>query len=108
MSDEVITLGTVGAQKDKELYDATQVRKAGNADFAAAEAALVKSVDECSRAVQALQKGMALLQGGQRKEAKKQLKAVSMALTSIVSAIGIETESTRKLKSFLQQTNTEG
>merc|ERR1719272_2461940 len=107
MSDEVVTLGTVGASKEKELYDANQVRKGANADFAAAEAELVKSVDETGRAVQALEKGMALLQGGKRREAKKELKAVSMALTSIVSAISIETESTRKLKSFLQQTNTE-
>jgi len=107
MADEIVTLGTVQAGKNKELYDTTEVRKAANADFAAAEAALMKSVDECSRAVQALEKGMALLQGGKRREAKKELKAVSMALNSIVGAISIETESTRKLKSFLQQTNTE-
>merc|ERR1719236_311802 len=107
-SDEIATLGTEAAAKNKELYDATEVRKAKKADFEAAEAELVKSVDECSRAVVALEKGMALVQGGKRKEAKKELKAVSMALTSIVGAISIDTESTRKLKSFLQQTNTEG
>merc|ERR1719473_672080 len=107
MADEIATLGTEAAAKNKELYDATQVRKAQNADFQAAEAELVKSVDECSRAVQALEKGMALLQGGQRKEAKKQLKAVAAALTSIVSAVSIDTDSTRRLKSFLQQTNAE-
>merc|ERR1719456_1678875 len=107
MSDEIATLGSVIAAKNKELYEATEVRKAENADFAAAEKELVKSVDECSRAVTALEKGMALLQGGKRKEAKKELKAVKMALSSIVGAISIETESSRKLKSFLQQTNTE-
>merc|ERR1719473_829348 len=107
MADEIATLGTEAAAKNKELYDATEVRKGVKADFEAAEAELVKSVDECSRAVTALEKGMALLQGGKRKEAKKQLKAVTMALTSIVGAVSIETESTRKLKSFLQQTNTE-
>merc|ERR1719182_710026 len=96
-----------GGKRKEELYDATEVRKAKKADFEAAEAELVKSVDECSRAVVALEKGMALLQGGKRKEAKKEMKAVTMALTSIVGAISIETESTRKLKSFLQQTNTE-
>merc|ERR1719265_2895508 len=106
-SDEIATLGTEAAAKSKELYDATEVRKAKKADFEAAEAELVKSVDKCSRAVAALEKGFALLQGGKRKEAKKELKAVSMALTSIVGAISIDTESTRKLKSFLQQTNTE-
>merc|ERR1740138_2007318 len=107
MADEIATLGSLQAAKNKELYDATEVRKAKNADFVAAEAELVKSVDECSRAVQALQKGMALMQGGKRKEAKKELKAVTMALTSIVGAISIDTESSRKLKSFLQQTNAE-
>merc|ERR1719421_907512 len=104
-SDEIATLGTEAAAKSKELYDATEVRKAKKADFEAAEAELVKSVDECSRAVVALEKGMALVQGGKRKEAKKELKAVSMALTSIVGAISIDTESTRKLKSFLQQSS---
>jgi len=84
-------------------YRRAEVRKAENADFSAAEAELVKSVDECSRAVTALEKGMALLQGGQRKEAKKELKAVKLALTSILGAISIDTESTRKLKSFVQQ-----
>merc|ERR1719207_706 len=103
MADEVATLGTEAAAKNKELYDATEVKKAGTAEFEAAEAELVKSVDECSRAVTALEKGMALLQGGQRKEAKKELKAVKLALSSIVSAISIDTESTRRLKSFVQQ-----
>jgi len=103
MSDEISTLGSVAAAKNKELYDATEVRKGENADFTAAEAELVKSVDECSRAVTALEKGMALLQGGKRKEAKKELKAVKLALSSIVGAISIDTESTRKLKSFVQQ-----
>merc|ERR1719301_259312 len=48
---------------------------------------------------------MAFMQGGKKREAKTQMKAVTMALTSIVGAISIDTESTRKLKSFLQQTN---
>merc|ERR1719478_967292 len=43
------------------------------------------------------------MQGGKKREAKKELKAVQMALTSIVAAVSIDTESTRKLKSFLQQ-----
>merc|ERR1719321_1806555 len=51
----------------------------------------------------ALEKGMALLQGGRKREAKKELEGVKLALSSIVGAVGIDTESTRKLKSFLQQ-----
>merc|ERR1719172_490845 len=48
---------------------------------------------------------MAFMQGGKRRQAKKEVKAVQMALTSVVGAISIDTESTRKLKSFLQQTS---
>merc|ERR1719393_1195732 len=103
MADEIATLGTEAAAKSKELYDATAVRKAANGDFTAAEAELVKSVDECSRAVIALEKGMALLQGGRRKEAKKELDGVKLALSGIIGAVNIDLESSRKLKSFLQQ-----
>jgi len=102
-TDEISELGNIGAAKEAELADAQKVRAAKNAEFVAAEKELVKSVDECSRAVTALEKGMAFMQGGKKKEAKKELKAVSMALNAIVGAISIDTESTRKLKSFLQQ-----
>jgi len=104
-TDEISELGSTGAAKDKELADAQGVRSAKNAEFVAAEKELVKSVDECSRAVTALEKGMAFMQGGKKREAKKQLKAVQMAITSVVNAISIDTESTRKLKSFLQQSS---
>jgi hypothetical protein len=102
-ADEIGELGSLLGAKDKELADATGVRSAKNAEFVAAEKELVKSVDECSRAVTALEKGMAFLQGGKKREAKRQLKAVQMALGSVISAVSIDTESTRKLKSFLQQ-----
>merc|ERR1719428_1904853 len=99
------TLGSVLGAKDKELADAQGVRSAKNAEFVTAEKELVKSVDECSRAVVALEKGMALLQGGRKSEAKKELKAVQMALTSVLAAFAIDTDSSRKLKSFLQQSS---
>jgi chromosome segregation ATPase len=104
-ADEIGELGSLLGAKDKELADATGVRSAKNAEFVAAEKELVKSVDECSRAVTALEKGMAFLQGGKKREAKRQLKAVQMALGSVISAVSIDTESTRKLKSFLQQSS---
>merc|ERR1719460_3072260 len=46
---------------------------------------------------------MALLQGGRKREAKQQLKAVKSAMSTVLAAIAIDTDSTRKLKSFLQQ-----
>merc|ERR1719428_2057162 len=99
------TLGSTIAAKEAELADAQKVRSAKNAEFVTAEKELVKSVDECSRAVVALEKGMALLQGGRKSEAKKELKAVQMALTSVLAAFAIDTDSSRKLKSFIQQSN---
>merc|ERR1719160_1415848 len=83
-SDEISTLGTVIAAKEKELADAQGVREGQNAEFMAAEKELVKSVDECSRAVTALEKGMALLQGGRKREAKRELKAVKSAMITVL------------------------
>jgi len=103
-SDEIATLGSTIAGKERELASATESRASQAAVFAAAEKELVKSVDECSRAVVALSKGMALMQTGKKQEAKKELEAVRSALSSVIGGVSIETESTHKLKSFLQQT----
>jgi len=47
------------------------------------------------------------MQGGRKREAKKELKAVKMAMTSVLAAIAIDTDSTRKLKSFIQQSSSD-
>merc|ERR1719313_240425 len=101
-TDEIAELGTLIAAKEKELADASAVRKGKNEEFVAAEKELVKSIDESSRAVVALEKGMAFLQGGRKREAKEQLKAVKMAMKNVLAAVAIDTDSTRKLKSFIQ------
>merc|ERR1719281_298658 len=49
-TDEIGELGNLAAAKEKELADASAVRKGQNEEFVAAEKELVKSVDECSRA----------------------------------------------------------
>merc|ERR1719160_1513375 len=67
-TDEMAELGTLIAAKQKEHSEASAVRAGKNEEFMAAEKELVKSVDECSRAVIALEKGMALMQGGKRRE----------------------------------------
>lgn len=106
-ADEIATLGSTIAAKEGELATATKARASEADVFTAAEKELVKSVDEASRAYTALSKGMALLQGGRKAEAKKQMEAVKSALNTILSAISIKTESKRKLKAFLQQSSTE-
>merc|ERR1719399_2094386 len=51
---------------------------------------------------------MALAQSNSRGAIKHQLDAVRSAITSVIGAISIDTESSRKLKSFLQQTSQSG
>jgi DNA repair exonuclease SbcCD ATPase subunit len=106
--DEIATLGTHISEKEKELDEATAVRKAANDDFVAAEKELVKSVGECERAAEALAKGLSLMQvrGKLRvpKKIKREIAALKLTVSALIGAAGIDAESTRKLKSFIQQT----
>jgi chromosome segregation ATPase len=104
-TDEIATLGTSIAGKERELAAATASRASQTEVFVAAEKELVKSVDECSRAVAALSKGMAFMQTGKKQEAQKELQAVRSALAAMIEGVSIETQSKRKLKSFLQSTS---
>merc|ERR1719161_677851 len=99
LSDEIATLGTTNAAKSKELADATKVRAAGNADFAAAEKELVKSIDELSRAATVLKRGMSFAQTA---KGHKKIAAVVDALKNIIEAEWVDVQHKRKLKSFLQ------
>jgi chromosome segregation ATPase len=81
LKDEIATLGTVVAGKESELAEATSVRKAEKADFQAAEAELVTSVDQLERAIVMIKRGTgqmaSFLQGakGAKKGAKDTKKA---------------------------------
>jgi hypothetical protein len=99
LADEIATLGTTNAAKSKELMDATAVRKAGNADFQAAEKELVKSIDELSRAATVLKRGMSF---AQTSNGVKQISAVVNGLKFIIDSQWVDVSSKRKLKSFLQ------
>merc|ERR1719161_2630152 len=101
LSDEIATLGTTIAAKSKELASATGMRKEQNSDFKAAEAELLKSIDELGRAATVLKRGMSFVQtvNGQKK-----IRDVVSALKTIVDAEWLDVSSNRKLKSFLQAT----
>merc|ERR1719161_1228371 len=101
LTDEIATLGTTIAAKSKELASATGMRKEQNSDFKAAEAELLKSIDELGRAATVLKRGMSFVQtvNGQKK-----IKDVVSALKTIVDAEWLDVSSKRKLKSFLQAT----
>lgn len=49
--DEVATQGSIVADKNKQLYEATEVRKTEKEDFDAAEKELMTSIDQLARAV---------------------------------------------------------
>jgi len=103
LEDEVATLGTTIAGKDKELYDAGVERKESKADFEAAEKELVTSVDMLGRAASVLKRGMSFAQGSRGANNKGMKQAVD-ALKTIVEAAWLEEGSKRRLKSFLQST----
>merc|ERR1719473_1403938 len=63
LSDEISTLGTMLAGKEKELYESTKVRKAEHEAFVASEKELLTSIDQLSRAVTVLKRGMSFAQG---------------------------------------------
>merc|ERR1719389_960273 len=102
-SDEITTLGTLIAGKNKELYDAGVVRKDGNADFVAAEKELVTTVDQLSRAGALIKKEMSFAQGKMNIERiAKKLKPMTSALNQIVEAAWVTAGSRKTMKSFLQ------
>jgi chromosome segregation ATPase len=102
-ADEITTLGTVIAGKNKELYDAGVVRKDANADFVAAEKELLTTVDQLSRAGALIKKEMSFAQGKFRvQKIAKQLKPMTAALSQIVEAARISAGSRKTMKSFLQ------
>merc|ERR1719463_469580 len=104
-ADEIATLGTVLAGKNKELYEAGVVRKEGNADFVAAEKELVTTVDQLSRAAALIKKEMSFAQvrgGASVEKIAKKLKPMTDALNQIVEAAWVSAGSRKTMKSFLQ------
>lgn len=104
-SDEITTLGSVMAGKNKELYEAGKVRKEGSADFVAAEKELVTTVDQLSRAGALIKKEMSFAQvrgGASVQKLAKKLKPMTNALSQIVEAAWVSSGSKKTMKSFLQ------
>lgn len=104
-ADEITTLGSVMAGKNKELYEAGKVSKERNADFVAAEKELVTTVDQLSRAGALIKKEMSFAQtrgGASVKKIAQRLKPMTAALSAIVEAAWVSSGSRKTMKSFLQ------
>jgi len=106
LEDEITTVGTEIAGKEKELHEATTVRKTAHEAFVASEKEMVASVDELMRAVAELKQGMAFVQTD-GKDSKK-LEPALRALSQIVEAGSIDASSKKKLQSFLQAQQEDG
>jgi len=101
--DEISTLGTVIADKEKELSDATAVRKEEHENFAASEKELLETVDQLGRAASVLKKGMSLAQTrGAQFHVNKQSEEAINALSTIIESQWISAGSRHTLQSFLQ------
>merc|ERR1719473_410954 len=101
--DEIATLGTDVASKQKQLYEATELRKKEQADFKASEAELVTAVDQLDRAVNIIKREMPSF--AQMPAGSKQRKGVEVAmkvLQKIIDSEAISVGTRRQLTGLLQ------
>merc|ERR1719428_1452699 len=104
LNDEVATLGSEMADKERKLAAATEVRNKEKADFKATEAALVESVDQLSRAMVIIKREMSFVQTGKgsKPNKKAQLKAALNALNEVLNAGFLNTGNKKALQGLMQ------
>merc|ERR1719387_1307453 len=101
--DEIATLGTEVAEKQKQLYEATELRKKEAADFQASEKELVTAVDQLDRAVTIIKREMpsfAQMPAGTR--SKKGVEVAVKVLGKIIDSGRISTSTRRQIEGLLQ------
>jgi hypothetical protein len=99
--DEIATLGSEVADKNKQLYEATEVRKTEKADFDVAEKELMTSIDQLSRAVTIIKREMAFTQGASSKKSKG-VEMAMKAVSKIVDSVHISVGTRRSLEGLMQ------
>merc|ERR1719387_1984497 len=106
--DEIATLGTEVAEKQKQLYEATELRKKEAADFDAQEKELVTAIDQLDRAVTIIKREMpsfAQMPAGAR--GKKSVEVAVKVLGKIIDSGRIGTSTRRQIEGLLQTGNME-
>merc|ERR1719161_1419336 len=99
--DEVATQGSLVADKNKQLYEATEVRKEEKADFDAAEGELMTSIDQLARAVTIIKRET----GASFAQVSKKSKGIELAVKAVSKIIDSERISVgnrRSLQGLLQ------
>merc|ERR1719428_499482 len=103
LNDEVSTLGTEMAEKERKLVAASGERKKDNADFTATEKELVTAVDQLDRAVVIIKREMSFAQQGQKHPGgHKDIKIALAAISKILDASWVSTGTKKALKGFMQ------
>jgi len=101
LNDEVATLGSEMAAKEQKLVEATQERKAKQAEFKATESALVESVDQLSRAMVIIKREMSFLQTS-KVNPKQRLQAALSAIDKVLDSANFNVDTKKALKSLMQ------
>jgi len=102
--DEVATLGTEVASKNKDLDEAKALRAKEAADFAAIEKDLATSIDQLGKAADIIGKAMkpAFLQGTSKVDAQKGLDTALKVINKILDAGNINMATHKGLAGLLQ------
>jgi len=102
--DEVATLGSEVAGKNKDLYEATEVRKKEKEDFDAAEGELMTSIDQLARAVTIIKRetGASFAQGKFDSKKSKGIELAVKAVGKIIDSDRIAVGTRRSLQGLLQ------
>lgn len=110
LDDEIATLGTEMAGKDKEIAAAKDTRAAERAGFEGVEKSMMSSIDALERAIALIKRGAGFLQmdGKPTSEAKKYATALAKVLGSVINAAWIDKGSADVVKNFLQQRENAG
>merc|ERR1719281_2069432 len=102
LDDEVATLGSDMASKEKKLADANAVRASEHADFKATEAALVGSVDQLSRAMIIIKREMSFIQTKKKPNGKERVQAALKAINEILNAGWMNNRNKKALQGLMQ------
>merc|ERR1719156_109430 len=107
LEDEVATLGSDVASKNKQLYEAGEVRKKEKADFDASEKELVTAIDQLTRAVTIIKRetgaaSFAQLSDKAKESSNKGLELALKVLSKIIDSDRISLGSRRSLEGLMQ------
>merc|ERR1719421_1337090 len=105
--DEIATLGTEVAEKQKQLYEATELRKKEKADFDATEKEMMTAIDQLDRAATIIKREMSFAQLPEGAKGKKSIEVAVKVLSKIIDSGRISVGTRRQIEGLLQTGNME-